>query len=236
MREIHINLSGQAHRHEYYPATSEDRTRQVLVFPTWEGITDFERDIATRLNDKGYSAMLIDFYGTETNLATLQDRQRAMTPFLNDLSLLQAKVSALVTSLEQDFLNKESTRPLSVIGFCLGGLCAIHAGLQEQKISSAISFHGLLKLPHTIGHAAQNTRFLIINGSLDPMVTMDEVARAINFFDDHSLDMTLVSISGTYHAFMQPRANSPKSGVLYSPVSSHRAWRLCESFLSEMDD
>jgi len=67
------------------------------------------------------------------------------------------------------------------------------------------------------------------------MVTVEEVTQAIHFFDRHSLDMTLTSISGTYHAFMQPGANSPKTGVLYNPRSATRAWRLCESFLSETD-
>jgi dienelactone hydrolase len=231
MKPVSVILAGQTHQHEHYPSTNGGSAKHVLIFPTWAGITDFERDIAARLNSSGCDATLIDFFGADTALTTQQDRQKAIAPFLNDLSLLQAQVSALVTSLRHNL--SEPGQSLSAIGFCLGGLCAIHAGLQEQHVDRVVSFHGLLRLPSTVGHNARNARFLILNGSLDPMVSNDEVSSAIRFFDRYSLDMTLISISGTCHSFMLPDADNPQAGVLYNPRSATRAWTYCEQFLFE---
>lgn len=233
MNPVSVNLADQTHRHEHYPSTNRKSTRNVLVFPTWAGITSFERDIAARLNAAGYDATLIDFFGSGISLATLEDRQQAIAPYLHDLSLLQAQVSALIASLQRTL--PEIGGSLSAIGFCLGGLCSIHAGLQEHCVDTAVSFHGLLKLPCTTGHHARDTRFLILNGSLDPMVSPEEVNTAIRFFDQRSLDMTLISISGTCHSFMLPDANAPEAGVMYQPRSAARAWAYCEHFLSEVE-
>jgi len=229
MNMISVSLGEASHRHELYPMKETSHGRRVLVFSTWAGITDFERDVAERLNRAGHSAILVDLFGVSADLSTFEKKQRAISPYLQDLAVLQAHVSALIVSVKRAI--PAVNQPMSAIGFCLGGLCALHAGLQEHDVDTAVSFHGLLKLPSITGHAAQNTRFLILNGSRDPMVSADEVTSAIQFFDDRALDMTLVSLGGTYHSFMLPDADNPKAGVLYNPQSADRAWALCENFL-----
>ncbi|MET3998237.1 dienelactone hydrolase family protein [Marinobacterium sp. MBR-109] len=233
MNMISVNLGEKSHRHELYPVADKSPDRQILVFPTWAGITDFERGVAARLNNAGHSAILVDFFGENADLSTLEKKQLAISPYLQDLALLQAHISALVVSVRQAL--PAATHPMSAIGFCLGGLCAIHAGLQEHDVDTAVSFHGLLKLPSITGHAARHARFLILNGSRDPMVSADEVTSAIQFFDNRALDMTLVSFGGTYHSFMLPDADNPKTGVLYNAQSAKHAWTLCENFLSEAE-
>jgi dienelactone hydrolase len=62
MKPVSVILAGQTHQHEHYPSTNGGSAKHVLIFPTWAGITDFERDIAARLNSSGCDATLIDFW------------------------------------------------------------------------------------------------------------------------------------------------------------------------------
>jgi|SRR5690554_1599770 len=231
MTSLSTQLAGVAHHHKHFPISGKNEQRLVLIFPTWAGITAFEHDIAARLNAAGYSALVVDFFGDGADLSTLDSRRKAMAPFTDDLAVLQSHVSALIGSIRKAL--PESTQTISALGFCLGGLCALHAGLQEQEVDTAISFHGLLKLPTITGHAAPHTRFLILNGSQDPMVSEDEVVSAIRFFDKRSLDLTFVSFSGTYHSFMIPEANNPDAGVLFNPQNASMAWNIAEQFLQQ---
>jgi|SRR5690554_3034191 len=216
------------HEHEVYECGGNDQ-KVILVFPTWAGISDFERSIAAKLNKAGHNAIVMDFFGRETDLSDLENRRRAIAPFLADTRHLQSHLRKLLEPICAS-VNSDTAR-LGVIGFCLGGLCAIHAGLQEAQIDRAVSFHGLLKLPPAASGTADNTRFLILNGSRDPMVPGEEILSAIRFFDDHDLDMTFVSLSGTYHSFMVPEADNREAGVLYCERSAVRSWQLCEDFL-----
>lgn len=222
--------NNRIHSHELF-STHNDCRRLVLIFPTWAGITEFERNKARQLNAAGHDAVVVDLFGNTANLSSLEGRQAAMAPFLADLSTLQQRIAELVDHLRKPLF--EGRSHIAAIGFCLGGLCAVHSGLQEEEIHCAVSFHGLLKLPRSVGDSAANTRFMILNGSQDPMVCATEVADAIRFFDASSLDMMLVSLSGTVHSFMLPDAANPEAGVLYNAKSAARSWQLCEDFLCE---
>lgn len=230
MKTLIQNINNRTHSHELF-ITQPNHDRLVLVFPTWAGITEFERNIAGQLNRAGHDALIIDLFGNTADLSTIEGRKDAMEPLLADLSILQKRISELVDHLRNPLFDGRSH--IAAIGFCLGGLCAVHSGLQEVEIQCAVSFHGLLKLPAVANPSAANTRFMILNGSQDPMVSSLDVSTTIQFFDAHSLDLVLVSLSDTLHSFMLPEAANPEAGVLYSAKSAARSWRLCEDFLLE---
>lgn len=218
---IEQTIKGYLHRHECY--NLDGARHQVLIYPTWAGITDFERGMARRLNSAGLSAMVVDFFGSAHDLTTIETRRKAMNTYTQDFSHMTQHLGVLNESIDCDFWG--DTAAISVMGFCLGGMCALLSALTQEGFTSAISFHGLLSFPKEGPPADPTTRFMILNGNADPMVPGSDILETQAFFESHQLDLTLINFSRTLHSFSVPGADNPETGVQYNPGAAERSWR-----------
>lgn len=223
------SLSRGANCHELF-AINPPATTLVLVFPTWAGITEFEREVASRLVEQGHDAIIIDYHGDKADLSTMEGRQLAMGEMLRDFELFRQSLERLMTDLGETL---RGYRNLVSLGYCLGGLCSIQLGLILGPLKAAISFHGLLSSPKTLSPLSKSCRFLILNGSADPMVPTRDITETLGYFDKHDLDMTFVSFSHTQHSFAIPGSHNPQAGVMYHPTSDKRSWRYAMAHLTE---
>lgn len=220
------------HQHEWLPVTGSDTL--VLIYPTWAGITDFERQIATAMNQQGFSVMLVDIFGQGVALNSLEERRVAMTSYLDDRPLLNQSLQAFANfALEQpDAIDKR----LMVTGYCFGGLCAILSALLLPTIEAAASFHGLLKIPLDLEPSNPDVRLFILNGYQDPMVPEHDVLAFQQRLDALGLDWVIMHFGKAMHSFTLPTANAPAHGNCYEPKTAIRAWQALLAFFTEPQD
>lgn len=228
---IERNGQEQLHLHEWFPCGNASHC--VLVYPTWAGITDFERAIAERLNASGFEAVIVDFFGSTQDLSTVESRCDAMLGYTQDFDSMAIHLNTLNLGVRSQLQqHPESTSSTtSVLGFCLGGMCALISGQTQQGFANAISFHGLLSFPKETAPVEPSTRFMILNGQSDPMVPETDIRTTQQYFEAHRQEMTLISFSRTLHSFTIPDADNPGNGVQYKPEIAARSWRYALDLL-----
>lgn len=153
---------------------------------------------------------------------------------MEDRTLLAERILAAVRTVQS--LPEVDTQKIAVLGFCFGGLCALDLARTGEKITGAISFHGLLQasplhLPKKI-HA----KILALHGQDDPMAPPEHVQGFAEEMTTAQTDWQFHIYGNTQHAFMNPLANDPAMGLIYNATTSQRAWRLAGDFLQEIFD
>ncbi|GAA0790445.1 dienelactone hydrolase family protein [Marinobacterium sediminicola] len=228
---VEQSLGDNHHRHEVFK--TDHATHQVLIYSTWAGITDFERNIAERLNTSGLDAVVMDFFGRHCDLSTIEARREAMLGYTRDFKAMTGHLHRLNAFVLAH--TGQTTMTNSVMGFCLGGMCAMLSGLTQTGLAHAISFHGLLSFPLNAPPADPATRFMILNGLADPMVPEADIRTTERYFERHQLDLTFINFSRTQHSFMLPDANNPENGVQYNPEVAERSWHYAVDRLQRFD-
>src|SRR5689334_3861259 len=101
----------------------------VVIHDVW-GLSDHQRDIARRLAGEGFVALAVDLYARLGN-PKIQDPGAWMRG-LSDADVL-ATVARAVEHLRRDA--GVGGRPVSVIGFCMGGMYALLSGASVPGIA-----------------------------------------------------------------------------------------------------
>ena len=205
----------------------------VLISHAWSGQSDSERRIASKLAESGYVGFALDNYGKGKRGSSPEENTALMQPFMNDRKALRTRLLAGVTAAE-NAPNVDKTR-IAAIGFCFGGLCAIDlARSADRRIKGVVSFHGLLGAPEIGEQEAISAKVLILHGWDDPMATPQNVVEIGKELTSAKADWQLLAFGQTMHAFMNPAANAPQSGLLYNERSAGRAWQAMQNFLEEL--
>lgn len=204
----------------------------VVIWPTWCGLSDFEKGFADTIVGWGHTATAVDLYGVGRNPIEPQAKADTMMALVADKDPLVALQKMICEDIAQAHPHKK----LVHIGFCLGGRLAMEAGLHNPTSHGAVSFHGLMDFHRLDATEVFNkhTRFLIFNGFQDPMVAAESAHKARLYLDEQGLDWQFVDFGQTQHSFMLPEANSPQEGHAFNANASARSHNMLRYFLDDM--
>jgi dienelactone hydrolase len=204
----------------------------ILVSHAWGGRGEFECNKARALAELGYTGFALDLYGKGVLGSTPEENTKLMTPFLEDRSLLQSRLTlALKTMQAQDEVDGEYC---AAIGFCFGGLCVLDLARIGTDIQGVISFHGLFNPPGNTSATKIKARVLALHGNEDPMVPVDAVTALENELTAAGADWQIHVYGNTSHAFTNPEANAPDMGLMYNKTADRRSWQTMKNFLEEL--
>lgn len=145
----------------------------VLVFHENMGLTEHEKERATRLASLGYIALACDMFGERaTGPATDAERRAAFEEFRakKRLQRVLAGLTALSAQPQVD------TQRMAAIGFCLGGMAALELARFGADLRGVVSFHGGLSGLQPASPGRVKARILVCHGASDPFVTLEHVA------------------------------------------------------------
>src|SRR5690242_16383652 len=138
---------GIAEAYVAYDDAAQGRRPAVLIAHQWAGQSDFERGKAEALARLGYVGVAIDLYGKGVFGDLGGDNTHLMQPLLEDRGLLRRRLLAAVDRTRQD--RHGDPEHIAVIGYCLGGLCALDvARANAPGVRGVVSFHGLFAPPN----------------------------------------------------------------------------------------
>lgn len=203
----------------------------VLVSHAWRGRTDFENAEAERLAEMGYVGFALDLYGKGIVGSNPEENSKLMQPFMDDRARLQRQMHLAVR--EARSLPEVDKSKLAAIGFCFGGLCVLDLARSGADVLGVASFHGLLSPP-----PSKNSRFagsvLVMHGWDDPMAPPGDVLALGKELTDLGADWQVLAFGHTLHAFTNPDADDPASGLKFDARANDRARGALNPFLAEL--
>lgn len=213
------------------PKGTTKRTAVLMQVELW-GMTQHMREVAERLADEGYTAIVCDLFRGATPPVPSDPVELWAETFstFDDVRCTRDCRMALSWALsENSQLDVDSA---FAWGFCMGGRFAHNLGAFDTRLKGVINFYGRVSFPRM-----SNKPFLPIE--LTPMIEMpylgvfaetdgliprEDVERVKQDLSWNPANQVIV-YKGTEHAFFNDHRES------YNEAAAHRAWAKVLQFL-----
>ena len=210
----------------------------VIVAHTWRGQDEFVRQKAEELASLGYVGFAADLFGSGLTAKNDDEAGLLIAPLFQDRQELRKRINAALTEvLKLPFVDKDK---IGAIGFCFGGLTVQELLFSGANVKAVVSFHGVIGPnlgPLKAKLAPQAPRIkggiLLLHGHDDPLVSPEDIKDIQKKLTDAKVDWQMNIYGHATHAFTNPEANNPKSGMVYNPVVASRAWKAMVDFFKE---
>ena len=204
----------------------------VLVCHENMGLTEHEKERATRLASLGYIALACDLFGERaTASATDAERRAAFEEFRAQklLPRVRAGLTALSAQPQVD------THRIAAIGFCLGGMGVLELARFGADLRGVVSFHGGLLGLQPASQGRVKAKVLVCHGASDPFITLEHVADFTKEMEAAAVDYQINLYGGAQHGFTNPAADSlGRPGIAYNFLADARSWSAMRQFLTEL--
>jgi dienelactone hydrolase len=195
----------------------------VVIFPSFNGPGDNEKNRAEMLAKLGYVAFVADVYGKGIRPANGKEAGAEMSKYMKDRALLTQRAKAAFDQLRAD--PRVDPGHLAAIGYCFGGAGALDLARSGAPLKIIVTFHGQLTSPTPQDDNNIKGRVLALHGADDPIVGPKEQDAFKKEMTDAHVDWQLVLYSGTVHAFTAKSAgNDNSTGTAYNEAADKRSW------------
>lgn len=147
-------------------ATPDERGPGILVLHSWWGLNNSIKKYCEKLSDQGYCVMAPDFFGAvPKDVEQAQALLNAADP--NEMSdLLLSSIHALRT------YSNDSTKPVALIGFAMGGSLGLWASTKlPESVCAVVSVYG----SQNIDFEDALAKYLLISAQDDDIATDDDM-------------------------------------------------------------
>ncbi len=207
----------------------------VVLIPDVWGVSELYERLAGRLAEEGFAVLVIDPY-RKTGRGDFSDPAGAMA-FIRELSdplvveTVQEGVDALGARREVE------GRRVGVVGFCMGGMYALHAACSCRGLSAAVSFYGMIRneagldparKPRSPLEAMAELRCPVLGlyGEEDPIIPVADVRALEAALAASPYPSEVHLYPGAGHAFL----NDTRPDA-YRPEAAADAWQRMLDFL-----
>ena len=212
---------------------AEQATATIVLFPAFEGRSEFLLDYAHKLTQHGFNTFAADIYGDAETADTIEGCFNLVMPFIEDRALVRRRACLAVETVKALKL----TPQLDVMGFCLGGMCALEVARAGVDIRRAAILHGVLaksELPTETVKA----KLLFLQGYQDPQVPPSQLTDIANELQQvGSNDWTFTFFGEGKHSFTDPLTGtfSPdkekEMGREYNKTIAEQSFRYVVDFM-----
>lgn len=204
----------------------------VLVSHAWFGQSDFEIQKAKDLAARGYVAFALDMYGKGRRATNADEAGKLMHECVDDRIELRSRIlNALETLKGQELVDNNR---LGAIGFCFGGRCVLDLARTGIDIKGVASFHGIYDPPNIEYTEPIKAAVLVLHGWEDPLATPEQTVALGKELTMRKADWQILAFGHTGHAFTNPHAAAPESGMAFQADSNRRAWISMSNFFEEL--
>ncbi len=194
----------------------------ILVIHEWWGLTDWVKEQADRLAERGYVALAVDLYdgkatddpGEAHELMRALDQSEA----IHDL---KGAIAYLATRSEV------ADQPFGAIGWCMGGLYSRLSLQNSDRIGPAVICYGSITADPTQVEAASGRPVLGIFGAQDRGIPASRVRQYFDALEEAGSEVDLKIYDNAGHAFMRP------GGSQYVAESAQDAWMKIDNFFAK---
>ncbi|GLQ29649.1 dienelactone hydrolase family protein [Litoribrevibacter albus] len=181
----------------YFVSAGKDAPLVMLVHD-WDGLTDYEVKRANMLADMGYSVFAADLFGKGIRPTEVKDKRQHTGELYKDRSKMR---SLLRAALKQAQSLGGNTDNAVAMGYCFGGAAVLEWARSGDKLKGFATFHGGLATPEGQDYQHTQGKILVMHGSADTAITMDQFAALTNELESAGVHHEMITYSGAPHAF-----------------------------------
>ena len=207
----------------YFISPSPDAPLILLVHD-WDGLTDYEVKRANMLADMGYAVFAADLFGAGTRPTELKDKQRLTGELYRDREKMRALLRG---ALETAGSRGAHVNNAVAMGYCFGGAAVLELARSGAGLKGFVTFHGGLSTPPGQDYSKTKGKLLIMHGTADTSVTMDDFANLARALEEKGIPHEMITYGGAPHAFTVFGTDR------YREDADRKSWRRFSEFLEE---
>ena len=219
---VTYQVNGQSY--EGYYISPSDRAPFVLLIHDWDGLTDYEVKRAKLLSELGYAVFALDLFGAGVRPTKVTDKRQHTGELYKNREKMRALMKGALDTARDKGANIENA---VAFGYCFGGAAVLELARSGADLKGFATFHGGLKTPQGQNYAKTRGEILIMHGSADTAITMDQFADLAKELESAGVAHEMITYGGAQHAF------TVFGGNRYQEAADKKSWKRFTEFLAE---
>jgi len=112
-------------------------------------------------------------------------------------------------------------------GYCFGGAAVLEMARSGADLKGFVTFHGGLATPEGQNYAKTKGKILILHGTADEAITMDQFAGLAKELESAGVAHEMITYGGAQHAFTVFGEKG------YQKNADQKSWKRFQDFLAE---
>ena len=210
--------------YEGYYISPSDQAPFVLLIHDWDGLTDYEVKRANMLADLGYAVFAADLFGAGVRPTEVTDKRQHTGELYKNRDKMRALMNGALATARAKGARADNA---VVAGYCFGGAAVLEMARSGANIKGFATFHGGLKTPAGKNYAKTKGEILIMHGSADSAISMDQFAALAQDLEAAGIAHEMITYSGAPHAF------TVFGSTRYQETADKKSWQRFQEFLAD---
>jgi dienelactone hydrolase len=219
-----VNYTVNGEPFEGYFISPSSNAPLVLIIHDWDGLTDYEVKRANMLAELGYAAFAADLFGAGVRPTEVKDKRQHTGELYKDRQKMRRLIQGALDTAKSRGAN---TANAVVMGYCFGGAAVLEYARSGADMKGFATFHGGLKTPDGQDYTKTKGKLLVLHGTADTAITMDQFAALANELEGLGVAHEMITYSGAPHAFTVFGSNR------YREDADKKSWKRFTEFLEE---
>ena len=219
---VKYQVNGQPY--EGYYISPSDKAPLVLLIHDWDGLTEYEVKRANMLAELGYAVFALDLFGAGVRPTEVKDKRQHTGELYKDREKMR---SLMKGALETAGGKGADIGNAVAMGYCFGGAAVLELARSGADLKGFATFHGGLKTPPGQNYANTQGEILIMHGSADTAITMDQFAALAQELETAGVAHEMITYGGAQHAF------TVIGGSRYQEAADKKSWKRFTEFLAD---
>lgn len=196
----------------------------ILLVHDWDGLTEYEVKRANMLAGMGYAVFAADLFGAGVRPTEVKDKRQHTGELYKDRNKMRSLIQSALDTAKSKGANVHNA---VVMGYCFGGAAVLEFARSGAGLKGFVTFHGGLSTPDGQDYSKTKGRLLILHGTADTNVTMDQFAKLAIELEEKGVSHEMITYSGAPHAFTVFGSNR------YRDDADKKSWKRFTEFLAE---
>jgi dienelactone hydrolase len=219
---VTYQVNGEAY--EGYYISPSKQAPFVLLIHDWDGLTDYEVKRANMLAELGYAVFAADLFGAGVRPTEVKDKRQHSGELYTNREKMSTLMKGAMDAAKDKGANIENA---VAFGYCFGGTAVLELARSGVDLKGFVTFHGGLETPEGQNYAKTRGEILILHGSADSAVTMDQFADLAKELEAAGIAHEMITYSGAQHAFTVFGSNR------YQEAADKKSWKRFQDFLAD---
>ncbi len=193
---VEYKIDGEAF--EGYYISPKSSAPLVYMIHDWDGLTAYEIKRAQMLADLGYAVFAADMFGKGIRPTETADKKRLTGALYQDRARMRRLLEGGFAAAKAQGANIENA---VAMGYCFGGAVVLEYARVGKDLKGFVTFHGGLAKPADQDYAQTKGQLLILHGTADQAVTMEQFAQLAMDLEKYQVSHEMITYSGAPHAF-----------------------------------
>lgn len=219
---VTYQVNGQSY--EGYYISPAKQAPFVLLIHDWDGLTGYEVKRANMLAELGYAVFAVDLFGAGVRPTEMKDKRQHTGELYKNREKMRALMKGALDTARDRGANIENA---VAVGYCFGGAAVLELARSGADLKGFVTFHGGLQTPEGQNYTRTRGKILIMHGSADSAITMDQFAALADELEATGIAHEMITYGGAQHAF------TVFDGDRYQEVADKKSWKRFQEFLAD---